>query len=498
MPTIERLSTNGLVSLSMNTSRCFLRLVLLGSLGGCGLGAVDSTADVIAPPTSDTLGRASQHQIDSVFGDVKSDLEQILGDADELVAPTQGSEEQVPPPTSNSTVEKAKLSFPKTRIASKLPRSERPRRPNDDSSGSSQAPRPAPTPSDAVGLPQQSPSRSLPPAPQTVKLLQRPVERALRSHFNKRLNSADNSCWSMMHSFLGWGEATQIHVGGPRGRRTNAIHWVGNNQPCAGRRLFYLDGDRIRGREGPGYQGHPAQFLAMLAQCAVEPTVPLSVNGRGFTVADLIEEEKQSCASGTELTFRLISFSHYLNTSDRWVSRNGERWSVERLLAEELSQPVNGAACGGTHRLMGMSCALAKRRDEGAPVDGTWKTADDYIRNYHRYTLTLANRDGSFSSDWFKKRSAWGDLDRRLQTTGHILEWLVFSLPDEAVFDHRVSRAVNFLATSLTQHRHHEWEVGPKGHAIRALRLYHQRVYQRLPLTVHPLAQKIDWSSASH
>jgi hypothetical protein len=296
-------------------------------------------------------------------------------------------------------------------------------------------------------------------------------------HEQMRLNTRDDGAWSIMHSFLGWGPGTEVHVGGPRGQRVNAIHWVTQNQPCMGRPLFYLAGDRLRGREGPGFQGHPAQFLAMLAQTGIDASYPIRVNGRDFTVADLVKEEQSTCRQDTELTFKLIGLSHYTPTDTRWKNEQGESWDFSRVVQIELASPINGAACGGTHRLMGLTFSLAQRRKEGKPIDGQWWRADRYISDYQRYIMTLQNSDGSFSSEWFKRRADRGDLDRRVQTTGHMLEWLVFSLPDQGLYQPHVVQAVHFLATTLTQHRFHEWEVGPKGHAARALRLYHTRVF---------------------
>jgi hypothetical protein len=334
-----------------------------------------------------------------------------------------------------------------------------------------------------------TPLASIPPH---VAALQQPLEQCLAQQAQFRLNSGKDSCWSMMHSFLGWGPTCEIHIGGPRGPRTNAIAWVGRNEPCGGRRLFYLDGDRIRGREGPGYQGHPAQFLAMLAQLNIDPAFVLGVNNRSFTVADLVDEEKRTCAPGMEMTFKLIGLVHYLGTEATWTSDNGQSWDIPKLVSIELSQPINGAACGGTHRIMSLSYAVAKRRQEGGTLDGQWWRADKYVKDYHQYAMTLQNRDGSFSSDWFRQRADWGDVDRRVQTTGHILEWLAFSLPDEALYDPRVVRSVAFLIDAFTRNPTHAWEVGPKGHAVRALRLYHERVFQSAPEPAGPLAQRED------
>jgi len=315
------------------------------------------------------------------------------------------------------------------------------------------------------------------PVPAHVMSLREPLERCLKMHEQMRLNTRDDGAWSIMHSFLGWGPGTEVHVGGPRGQRVNAIQWITQNQPCMGRPLFYLAGDHLRGKEGPGFQGHPAQFLAMLAQTGIDPSYPIRVNGRDFTVADLVKEEQLTCRQDTELTFKLIGLSYYTPTDSQWRNEQGEAWDFSRVVQIELASPINGAACGGTHRLMGFTFSLAQRRKEGKPIDGQWWRADRYIQDYQRYIMTLQNSDGSFSSEWFKRRADRGDLDRRVQTTGHMLEWLVFSLPDEGLYQPHVVQAVHFLSTTMTQHRFHEWEVGPKGHAARALRLYHTRVF---------------------
>jgi hypothetical protein len=316
------------------------------------------------------------------------------------------------------------------------------------------------------------------------------ISRCLRFYYEKPLNTRDDSPWSVMHSLLGFGVNTPVAVGAPDGRRANATGWMCWNNACAGRQMLYLQNGRIRGREGPGFQGHPCQFLAVLAQIKLKSDYPMRVNGQLFRVEDLIEEEKLTCTANAELTFKLIALSHYLDSDAVWQNRQGEQWSIPKILKIELAQPINGAACGGAHRLMACSYAVYKRERRGEPLVDQWLRAQTYVRNYHRYVLTLQNRDGSFSSDWFKNRADWGGPDRKLQTTGHILEWLVFSLPEEELQNPRVSRAVAFLANLMIDNRYHEWEVGPRGHALRALALYQQRVFQPAASLPGPMAHR--------
>ncbi len=294
----------------------------------------------------------------------------------------------------------------------------------------------------------------------------------------------------MMHGLLGGGAETAIHVGGPQGQRVGAAQWLLHNQPCAGHPLFVVSDGRIRGREGPGFQGHPAQCLAIVAQCGIPENFPLQVGGQEQTVADLVVEEQRTCSEDMELTFKLIGLSFYLDSDTTWKNDQGETWDIPKLIRLELAQPINGVTCGGTHRLMGLTCAVRRRQADGKPVEDQWWRADKFRRDYFAYTLSLQNRDGSFSTDWFRRRADSGTMDRKMQTTGHMLEWLVFSVPDEMLYDPRIVRAVNYLTTLMIENRFNEWQVGFKGHAMRALRLYHERVFGPMPAQVPPLADR--------
>lgn len=304
------------------------------------------------------------------------------------------------------------------------------------------------------------------------------LAKTLQFYRGRPLNTGDDGPWSTMHSLLGYGTATPLALGSDRGRRTNALSWMANNNPCANRQLLYVEDGFLKGREGVGFQGHPGQFLAMLAQIGVPANYPLRVQGAKYSVEDLIRTEMATCNAGRELTFTLIALSHYLQSDAEWTNSDGEPWNLDKIMAIELSQPVNGAACGGTHRIMAITYAVRMKELRQEPLEGAYPKAKKYVRDYQRYVTTLQLRDGGFSSDWFKRRSDWGDTDRQLQTTGHILEWLVFSLPRNELAGRRVVRAVDFLTNHMTRNRYHDWEVGPRGHALRALSLYQQRVFQ--------------------
>ena len=314
-------------------------------------------------------------------------------------------------------------------------------------------------------------------SPQMLSFRDR-IRSCLMYYYQRPESASERSPWGVMHALIAFGVDTDLTAGG---QHVNAIGWLCYNRPCRNMRLFSFDGRYPVPRNGPGYQGHEGQFLSMLALSRVKSTYPMRVDGHELTVQDLIEYEKATCRPKSELTFKLIGLAHYLPSDARWTSKRGEPWSIPRLIQEELAQPINGACCGGTHRLIGYSMAVRSRQKRGEPIDGQWLRARKYVDSYHKYVIKLQNRDGSFSTQWLKGRDGSGDLDRRIQTTGHILEWLVFSLPENELTDPRIVRAVNYLNSALLKYRQKDWEIGPRGHALRALALYNERVFGDKP-----------------
>lgn len=329
----------------------------------------------------------------------------------------------------------------------------------------------------AAEPPAAYPATTEPLSPELVALRDS-VRQVLRTYAEQRLNTRDHTPWEVMHRIVAYGTACEILRGGPQGTPVNAMGWLLYGGRCKGQRIVSVERDRLTALQGVGLQGHPGQLLAIVAQGRARADYPIVVDGRTFTLADLIESEKLSCRSGIELTFKLISLSWYLESDSTWRNAEGEEWSISRLVKEEIEAPIlRKAACGGTHRLMGLTYAVREREKEGKPIDGQFLRAQKYLADYQEYTFKLQNADGSFSTEWFVRRGARPDLDRRLQTTGHILEWLVYSIPESMLRDPRVVRAVDYLSGILRAQPNRRWEIGPLGHALHALAIYDQRAF---------------------
>lgn len=347
--------------------------------------------------------------------------------------------------------------------------------------------------SDAVRIADQSATPGSKPAPladkpkiappadalslEQMELLKNKIHRVLDHHRHRMLNTRDHGAWEIMHSLIAYGVEKDVQVGGPGGRKVNAIGWICFNGPSAGERLFTAGSVGPRGRTGPGLQGHDGQFLAMLAQSRVPLNFPMKVDGRDYTVEDLVRQEQATCRPNSELTFKLIGLMHYLKTDDTWRDENGGEWGIPRLIKEELAQPIIGATCGGTHRLFGLTYAYKKRGQRGEPVTGQYRRAQVYVQDFQEYTFKMQNPDGSFSTAFFAGRGASPDLSRRLETTGHITEWLTFSLEDKQLRERRMVKAIDYLATMLDENPEMTWKVGPLGHALHALNMYDSFVF---------------------
>ena len=416
--------------------------------------------DTVITDTTSPAAQTDTDQVESVFGDV-------LDENDLNINSPKAAEDSKSQDSSPRLANKA--STDKSESATGAETQE-----TSASNATDEVPATEPKPAAELEESDQAPA---PVIPARVARLRKPIENCLRLYEPILLNSGEHSCWSMMHSFLGWGLDSDIRVGSSKGRRTSVLNWLCENQSCAGRRLFYVSNGRIKGREGPGYQGHAGQFLAMAAQTNAPRETAIRVQGHDFTIEELIMEEQLTCREPSELTFKLIGFAHYLDTDAKWKNDRGESWDFPRVIRAELAQTINGAACGGTHRIMGLTYAVKMRDAAEKPMEGQWWRAKKFVDDYYAYSLTLQNRDGSFSSDWFKRRGNWGGNDRKFQTTGHILEWMVYAADEKQLHDERIVRSVAYLANLMVQHRYHDWEYGPKGHSVRALRLYHERVF---------------------
>jgi hypothetical protein len=344
---------------------------------------------------------------------------------------------------------------------------------------------------DAVAPPPAKPKPELSPALAAVR---DQVRSTLAMHQKLSFNTRENSATEIMAYCQAFGCSAEVSLEGSNGRRINGVTCLCWNYPCAGFEILGLSQGHIAARVGYGYQEHPGEFLAMLALARVPSDYPVRVAHDTRSVADVVEAEKLSCRSGSDMSLKLIGLSYYVDEPE-WKNDLGEAWSIERIVQEEVTQPVVTAPEGGLNRLMGLSYAVARRAKRGQPIDGQFQRAQKYVTDFHAFALQLQNSDGSWGPYFLAAKSTSPDMASQLRSTGRVLEWLAMSLPDRQLEDAHVVNAVECVARQLGSQRY-QWntpslstrEIVAVGHALHALTVYDERVFKPADAVEKPAA----------
>jgi hypothetical protein len=311
------------------------------------------------------------------------------------------------------------------------------------------------------------------------------VRSTLSFHRGRPLSTASNSTTEILAACLAFGCETSVFRDDRQGSTINGITQLCWNYPNNGYTPLVLADGHIAGRLGYGQQEHRSQLLATLALSRVKAEYPMRVGEEIRSVADLVEGEKLRCRLDADLSLTLVGLAYYVDGGATWTSLDGEQWSVERIIEEELAKPVVTATDGGLNRLMGLSYAVHRRKKEEEPVEGQYLRAEKFVRQFHDYALKLQNSDGSWGPWFLSARGASRDAVENLRGTGHVLEWLAVSLPDEELEDPRVLRAVDYVVGQLSSRRYRSGvkaystrEIDSVMHALHALAVYDERVFQ--------------------
>ncbi len=336
----------------------------------------------------------------------------------------------------------------------------------------------------------QSGDESAEPAPareplsQEMVVLRSRMRKTLAAHFEQDFNTSENTASDVMNFCLAFGCKTQVYRQAAGGK-INGIASLCWNYPCAGYRPLGVVEGRVLARVGYGYQERPSQLLAMLALSRVPGNYSIRIAEEEFSVADLVKSEKLGCRLGADMSLTLVGLSHYVRDDRTWKNASGREWSVARILRHELEQPIREAARGGTLRLTGISYALNRRMRRDQPIDGPYEDARRLIAKYQDYALELQNPDGSWHPSFFLKKGSSRSHAAQLRSTGHVLQWLVLSLPEDRLGDPRVVKAVEYVTSVLGSERYRRnveslpsREIGSVGHALFALSLYDDRYFE--------------------
>lgn len=288
----------------------------------------------------------------------------------------------------------------------------------------------------------------------------------------------DHAAWQVLHAVLAYGRRAKIYHDGELVGALNYLLKGGqltgwNLRPAEKGLTALLESGSKTG------QGHKDQWLGYLALCDLDLHDKLTVGGKEYEIRDLVEQTKWECTDGMEASWTLLGLHVFEPLDSKWQAADGTTWSLERLLAMEAAQDLNQSACGGSHRLIGMTMAVNKylslHPEKNGKLEGPWKAAEEKIQWAIGKAREYQQPDGSFSTNYFVRPGTSPDVAQRIGTTGHTLEFLMLALDDEQLREPWVTRAALHLCNLLEETSEIPVECGALYHAAHAVQLYRMR-----------------------
>ncbi len=335
----------------------------------------------------------------------------------------------------------------------------------------------------------QPTSASVKPVPDpTPESLRDQIDRVLDfTEHGRSMSLEKHAAWQLLHGVLAFGPKYEILSGH---EKVVALDWVFAGKPMRGWTLTPTpQGVRAEIEPGKLGQGHDDQWLAIISQWGVSHTQPLKVAGKDYHIYDMVKRTMFDCFDGKEASWTIIALTSHLDPIEQtWVARDGKEWTVERLVAQEAGpiyddeagqELIYTGACGGTHRLIGLTIALNnyRRQYPDKELTGGWLAAQKRITWAIAQARANQQPNGAFSVGFFQRPANSANLDEHLAATGHTLEFLSFALPKEQLQEMWVQRAVAFMCRLLERTKGIDLECGSLYHAAHGLVLYRTKVY---------------------
>ena len=325
--------------------------------------------------------------------------------------------------------------------------------------------------------------RTIAPSGETDELISL-VEEAIDSTRRRLLDTDINSPWQIMHGMLALRHQFEIRMDG---EISSGLDWISSGPTYEGESWFEKTpyGGRAHPYSRPwAFEGHANQFLAILSMSALPLDHQFQTSEGPITIADMVRHAQKTISSKDEPTWTLWSLSRYLPPDATWRNTQGESWSIERLVSIQTAKPLKGTACGGTHGMFALAHARNVYLRSGKPLRGVWLEAEYKIRRQINTARVQQNSNGMLSSNYFRGREYKRDFNKRMASAGHLLEFLMISLPQDELQQRWVRRAIRATAQDLLRNRKAEVRCSPLYHAVNALNIYLDRVKPQQPTQI--------------
>ena len=360
------------------------------------------------------------------------------------------------------------------------------------SNNQSTAPTAKPTPPEPSV--QERPIVAVPNGAKPTDPLRMRIEAALESVHRRDLLTT-NSFWTIFHGILGMGPGAMLKEPGTNNRH-NALDYLFSERGGNIRGLAFVPTDAgldvitvgkdpfLKEHEG---QGHQDQFVAEMIQWGVPQNRQIKIAGlpnKTFKFQDFVEESKARARvdQDQELGWCLIVVADYGGgTEAEWTNRAGQKLKFEQMLEYEMKADINIAACGGTHRLFGVAWAYHRHaahcKAQKKPMSDVWKRAKAYLEKYKNLSHEWQAPDGGFSTGHYREKQYSPEIEPRMATSGHILEWLAQYVSDEEIRSDWMENGARSLAQVILDSDRVPVASGSLYHAAHGLAVYHERLY---------------------
>jgi len=303
------------------------------------------------------------------------------------------------------------------------------------------------------------------------------VEKALKTVNDGHLSTRRNTPWEILHAGIGLGLATRIND--PDKDRTISVEqYFARGGPYADRSIYIMIGRDIGTRkstQASELEWYPNQFLAYFAQMGLPKGFVLRCKDKEFTIADMVASAQRSYSPHEDNTFTIIAFACYLRPGSKWVDQCGQWHSIEELVECAIRYDAKTLTCGGCHYRSALALAL-RRQAVANPNCEIWAKVDQILEEAEEHARHLQNQDGSFPESLGgateRTRTEEEKNKARIQSTGHVLEWLFNYLREDEIQAEWVVRAVSFLARGLEVNPFDLPPTAARYHAAHALRMF--------------------------
>jgi hypothetical protein len=302
------------------------------------------------------------------------------------------------------------------------------------------------------------------------------------NNVRSRTLRTDNGFWTVFHGILGLGPTLPLYDP-DRKEKVNGLDYICNGGRIRGMNFVVKDGKYLDVEGGEMFvaQGHQDQFIAEMAQWNMPADRCFTINGKDYTFQNFIDWCQLRASTKEmppqELSWAIVIIGQYKGTNVRWKNNRGEELTYEDVVRHELDADVLHAACGGTHRLFGLTWAYHLHLQNGGKKEGIWLDVEKKIANYMQQAHKDQNPDGSFSTEFFRGKASAADPQLRLNTSGHIFEWLSLAMTAGELRQGWMQDAANRLALMIFDIQNSPMEGGTLYHAVHGLLMYYARVY---------------------